>query len=77
MKKAFFGLIAVAFISLSSFTSVNSSEDLLKAHNCTYRMYNAAGQYLGNWTLYDVPDNVSCGSAVATQAAIDSYNGMH
>ena len=75
MKKSFFGLIAIAFISLSSFTTKSSDELVL--HNCTYRMYNAAGQYLGNWTLFDVPDNISCGSDRAKQVAIDSYNGMH
>jgi len=75
MKKSFFGLIAIAFISLSSFTT--KSTDELVLHNCTYNMYNASGQFLGQLTLYDVPDNVSCGSSKAKQVAIDYWNGTH
>lgn len=75
MKNLFLGFLAIVFISMSSFTSVNNDEIIV--HNCTYRMYNASGQYLGNWTLYDVPDNISCGSSTAKQVAIDSYNAFH
>ena len=71
MKKSFFGLVAIAFISLSSFTTKDSKELLLR--NCTYRMYNAAGQYLGNQTII-VNDGTSCGSAEAKSIAIDAFN---
>ncbi|CAM3798618.1 hypothetical protein FLGE108171_15365 [Flavobacterium gelidilacus] len=76
MKKVFFGLIAVAFISLSSFTSVNSNEDVL--HNCRYRVYNAnTGQTLGYVNINDMPDNVGCGSQVALNAALASWQAMN
>jgi hypothetical protein len=74
MKKLLFGLFTMGFVTLSSFTTINS-EDLV-LHNCTYKMYSN-GQYLGDWTLYGVPDNVSCNSSYAKQVAMDSWNGMH
>lgn len=51
-------------------------ENGLLVHTCTYRMYSN-GQYLGNWTITGVPDNVACGSSTATHYAIESYNGYH
>ena len=74
MRKSFFGLIAIAFISLSSFATKSTDVVL---HNCTYNMYNASGQFLGQLTLYDVPNNVSCGSSQAKEVAIDYWNGTH
>lgn len=73
MKNLFLAFVVV--FCLSSFNSDNPNKALL--HSCTYNMSNASGAYLGQWTLYDVPDGVSCGSQKAKQVAIDSYNGMH
>lgn len=72
MKKSFFGLIAIGFISLSSFTTKNSKELLMK--ECTYNMYNASGQYLGQQTI-SIFEDMSCGSSLAKRIAIDVYNG--
>lgn len=74
MKKLLLGLIAVGFISLSSFTTIDSKEILV--HNCTYDMYNKSGEYLGTITLYDVPDNISCSSDQAKKVAIDYWNSI-
>lgn len=71
MKNLFFGLLAIAFISLSSFTTKNSKGLLLR--NCTYNMYNAAGDYLGQQSII-VNDETSCGSSVAKGIAIDAFN---
>lgn len=77
MKKLFFSAVVLTVVSISSsFTSVDVKDKDVFKKNCTYRMYGQ-GQYLGNWTLFDVPDNVDCGSAHAKQVAIDSYNAMH
>lgn len=69
MKKLFICLIATCFVSLSSF----SSKDVVHAVQCNYKMYDANGQYLGNWSIW-VPDNVSCGSKEAKALAIADYN---
>ncbi len=79
MKKLFLSLsLGAVLLGSSAFASREEVKDeALLAHNCTYRMYNSSGQYLGNWTLFDVPDNVACGSAQAKQVAITSYNAFH
>jgi hypothetical protein len=79
MKKLFLSLsLGAVLLGSSAFTPREEVKDeILLVHNCTYRMYNSSGQYLGNWTLFDVPDNVACGSAQAKQVAIDSYNAFH
>ncbi|NHN25205.1 hypothetical protein FIA58_005885 [Flavobacterium jejuense] len=74
MKKSFFGLIAIAFISLSSFTKENSKD--VVEHSCTYRMYGASGQYLGTHTI-SLPNVVDCGSVLGKYAAIEIWNNNH
>lgn len=74
MKKYLFGLIAIAFISLSSFITKNSEE--LMPRNCTYNIYNSQGQYLGQYSII-VNDGTSCGSAGAKSIAIEAYNISH
>ncbi len=62
-----FSLTAVAFISLSSFTSFAAS--------CRYRIYNPnTGQTYGYITIYNLPDNYNCGSPAALKAAVDAFN---
>lgn len=75
MKKSVLGLIALIFVSLSSFTSNVVPEKKL-THSCTYRMYNASGQYLGTLTT-TFPDVVDCGSLLAKWAAIEIWNNNH
>lgn len=70
MKKSFFGLLAVAFISLSSFTTKESKK--IKYKHCTYLMYGVSG-YLGTHTIM-VDEGMSCGNSAAVSAAIYSYN---
>ena len=74
MKNLFLGLIATAFVSfsLSSFTTKDSAE----LSTCTYNVYNASGQYLGQITI-DVLDSMPCGSASTKQLAIDIWNIRH
>lgn len=75
MKKSFFGLIAIAFISLSSFTTYDSKDVL---HNCRYRIYNSnTGATLGYVTISDMPDNVSCGSQTGLNAALATWDALH
>lgn len=74
MKKSFLGLIALAFFSLSSFTSIDSKDDVL--HKCTYRMYNASGKYLGNLTI-NMWDFADCSSIYAESVAISAWNDQH
>jgi hypothetical protein len=61
--------------------SINNNDllqgSMLMTHTCNYNMYNANGQFLGQWSISNVPDNVSCGSSQATNYAIQSYNGFH
>lgn len=74
MKKTFFGLLAIGFISLSSFTTKESKK--IVEHHCTYNMYNAEGKFLGQQTIL-VPDSISCGSTEAKNTAIFVYNYFH
>lgn len=69
MKNVFWGLLAIVFITMSSFTT-NAS---FFAHTCYYKMYNSRGQYLGDWSLI-LPDNVPCTSTKAVNLAVASYN---
>ena len=75
MKKSFFGLIAIAFISLSSFTTIDSKDVL---HNCRYIIYNSkTGATLGYVTISDMPDNVACGSNAGLNAALATWEATH
>ena len=74
MKNLSFGLLAIALITLSSFTAKNSKELLLKF--CNYNIYNAKGEYLGQQSII-VNDETSCGSREAKSIAITAYNGTH
>jgi hypothetical protein len=75
MKNVMFSLAAVAFISLSSFTS--KDEVVVGYHNCTYNMYNrVTGQFLGKWQTM-IPDNVPCGSPKALNYAVATWNLVH
>ena len=47
------------------------------SHTCTYRMYNADGDYLGNWSVYNVPADMDCSLPAVKQIAIFSYNDAH
>ena len=71
MKKIFYGVIALAFISLSSFTKADSKDDVL--HNCRYRMYSN-GTFVGYYNFYDVPNDVPCNAPFMMQGAMDCYN---
>lgn len=76
MKKLFLSLsLGAVLLGSSAFTPREEVKDeILLVHNCTYRMYNSSGDFIGYWTLYNVPDNVTCGSKVAVDAAIATYN---
>lgn len=71
MKKSFIGLIAIAFVSLSSFTSVNSKKEVL-THSCSYNLYSK-GKYVGSITI-DTPDSVACDSPEGKEMAIFCWN---
>jgi hypothetical protein len=71
MKKLIFGLLATGFFTFSSFATINSAKCF--ARQCTYNMYNAAGNWIGQQTII-IPDSMSCGSSAAKAIAIDAYN---
>lgn len=64
--------------TISSIFSNEKAETCLKqevfAHDCTYRMSNSSGQYLGDWTLYDCPNDLPCGSQHLIDTAIRTFN---
>lgn len=70
MKKSFLGLIALGFISLSSFTKIDTKEVLM--HSCSYNLYSK-GKYVGAITI-DTPDSVSCDSPEGSEMAIFCWN---
>lgn len=72
MKFKLLSFVAIAFIALNSFTSLDTKDEAV-SHVCTYRMYSN-GTFVGYWTLESVPDDVSCSSDVAIRTAINQYN---
>jgi hypothetical protein len=74
MKNIFFGLIAIVFFSLSSFTILDTKDLIL--HTCKYKCYNASGQYLGTVTI-QMWDFADCGSIYAQSVAIQAANSGH
>ena len=75
MKKSFLGLIAIVFVSLSSFTTIDSKDVL---HNCRYRVYNAnTGATLGYVNISDMHENVACGSQAGLSAALATWEATH
>ena len=67
--------MAIGFVTLSSFSTKVESKKVVR-HSCTYKMYNAAGQYLGTQTI-SLPDVVDCGSLLGQYAAIETWNNNH
>lgn len=50
-------------------SEVKIKDDVL-LHNCQYGVYNSRGERVGTVIVTDVPDNVSCGSAIAKANAL-------
>jgi hypothetical protein len=73
MKKTIFGLFAIGFVLLSSFTT---KETILVDHNCNYRFLYANGQSAGSVTL-SIPDGVPCDSKKAKAYALAFWNLHH
>lgn len=75
MKFKLLSFVAIAFIALNSFTSLDTKDEAV-SHVCTYRMYSN-GTFVGYWALESVPDDVSCDSDVARRVAVISYNNFN
>lgn len=51
--------------------------NMYPSHTCTFRMYNADGDYLGNFNVYNVPSDMECGLPAVKNTAINGWNDVH